>query len=72
MQRSAAQCNTHGAASSISVGTRQHRAAIYQKARDNRKRAIRRLWVHNGRYYAQLTLEDPHTSQKQMHRVSLA
>ena len=38
---------------------------------DERKRPIRGLWVRNGRYYAQLTLEDEHTGQKQVRRVPL-
>jgi integrase len=29
------------------------------------------LWVRNGRYYAQLTVEDEHTGQKQVRRVRL-
>ncbi len=29
---------------------RSHRSATYQKVRDERKRAIRGLWVSNGRY----------------------
>ncbi len=38
---------------------------------DERKRPIRGLWVRNGRYYAQLTVEDEHTGQKQVRRVPL-
>jgi len=29
------------------------------------------LWVRNGRYYAQLTVEDEHTGQKQVRRIPL-
>ena len=53
------------------VRTRQHRRSQYQKVSDERKRPIRGLWVRNNRFYAQLTLEDPHTGQKQVRRVPL-
>jgi len=53
------------------VHTRQHRVSTYQKVTDERKRRIRGLWVRNGRYYAQLTLEDEHTGQKQVRRIPL-
>jgi hypothetical protein len=35
---------------------RKHRTAPYQRVMDERKRPIRGLWVRNGRYYAQLTI----------------
>ncbi len=41
------------------------------RAHDERKRAIRGLWIRNGRYYAQITVEDEHTGQKQVRRVPL-
>lgn len=53
------------------INTRQHQGAIYQKVADERKRPIRGLWMRNGRYYAQLTLEDEHTGRKQVRRVPL-
>jgi hypothetical protein len=59
------------AAAAEVVHTRQHRDAAYQKVSDERKRPIRGLWVRNGRYYAQLTLEDEHTGQKKVRRVPL-
>jgi integrase len=39
--------------------------------RDERKRAIRGLWSRNGRYYAQLALEDLETGRKRVRRVPL-
>src|ERR1035438_8844584 len=53
------------------VQTRQHRTASYHRAEDERKRPIRGLWIRNGRYYAQLTIEDEHTGQKKVRRVPL-
>ncbi len=38
---------------------------------DKRKRPIRGLWERNGRYYAQLTVEDQVTGFKQVRRVPL-
>ena len=59
------------AAAAQSVRTRQHRESRYQKVTDERKRGLRGLWVRNGRYYAQVTLEDPKTGIKAVHRVPL-
>ena len=53
------------------VRIRRQHDAQYQKVCDERKRPIRGLWVRNGRYYAQLTVEDEHTGQKQVRRVPL-
>lgn len=53
------------------VNSRSHRSATYQKARDARKRPIRGLWVRNGRFYAQLTIEDSSTGKKAVRRVPL-
>lgn len=64
-----------GTASSNVNGTvisqNQHRSAIYRKVLDQRKRAIRGLWERNGRYYAQITVEDQHTGLKRVKRVPL-
>jgi len=49
----------------------QHRGATYRKVLDQRKRPIRGLWERNGRYYAQLTVEDPNTGLKKVKRVPL-
>ena len=61
----------HFAASAQVVRTRQHRSSKYQKVQDERKHAIRGLWQRNGRYYAQITLEDPVTGKKCVRRVPL-
>jgi hypothetical protein len=53
------------------VRSQQHRRSHYQKVLDDRKRPLRGLWIRNGRYYAQLTVEDPHTGIKQVRRVPL-
>jgi integrase len=51
---------------------RQHSAgATYKKVLDKRKQAIRGLWVRNGRYYAQITVEDPVNGAKRVKRVPL-
>jgi integrase len=72
MQRKASQSNPQIALpDSSTVHTRRQREARYQRVYDERKRPIRGLWVRNERYYAQLTLEDEHTGQKQVHRIPL-
>ena len=53
------------------ISPRQHRAARYSKVLDQRKRPIRGLWERNGRYYAQITVEDQITGVKQVRRVPL-
>lgn len=53
------------------VRLQQHRRSHYQKVLDDRKRPLRGLWIRNGRYYAQLTVEDPHSGKKQVRRVPL-
>ncbi len=53
------------------VQVRQHRRGTYMKVCDERKRPIRGLWSRNGRFYAQVTVEDPHTGVKQVRRVPL-
>ena len=40
---------------------RQSHVATFAKVLDGRKQPIRGLWVRNGRYYAQLTIEDSKT-----------
>jgi len=49
----------------------QHRGATYCKVCDKRKRPIRGLWERNGRYYAQITVEDANTGLKRVKRVPL-
>ncbi len=53
------------------VSRHQHQGATYSKVIDKRKRPIRALWERNGRYYAQLTVEDQVTGIKQIKRVPM-
>ncbi len=48
------------AAAAHVVAEVHHQALPYLKVFDERKHPIRGLWVRNGRYYAQLTIEDEH------------
>ena len=41
------------------------------KVCDKRKRPIRGLWERNGRYYAQITVEEPVTGSKRVRRISV-
>jgi integrase len=50
--------------------TNQHDAK-FAKVFDGRKQPIRGLWVRNGRFYAQLKIENPITGVKRTKRVSL-
>src|SRR5262245_27719841 len=49
----------------------QAHAATFAKVVDARKQPIRRLWVRNGRYYAQLKIENAITGVKKTRRVPL-
>jgi integrase len=53
------------------IGKRQSHAATFSKVLDGRKQPIRGLWERNGRFYAQLTLEDQITGEKKVSRVPL-
>jgi integrase len=53
------------------VNQNQHRASRYNKVLDQRKRPIRGLWERNGRYYAQISVEDQVTGIKRVKRVPL-
>jgi integrase len=53
------------------VSSKQHRRTTYSKVMDKRKRPIRGLWERNGRYYAQITVEDQVTGIKRVKRVPL-
>jgi integrase len=55
----------------ISINKRQSHAASFAKVFDGNKQPIRGLWVRNGRYYAQLKIEDPNTGEKKTRRVAL-
>jgi hypothetical protein len=50
---------------------KSHRRATYSKVLDQRKHPIPRLWVRNGRYCVQMTIEDLVTGVKQVKRVQL-
>jgi hypothetical protein len=51
------------------VHKRQRSArSIYKKVLGQRKHAIRGLWARNGRYYAQITVEDSTTGIKRVKR----
>ncbi len=51
---------------------RQTHEAMFSKVLDGRKQPVRGLWERNGRYYAQLTVENPITGEKKVRRVPLA
>jgi hypothetical protein len=55
---------------SLFVKSQSH-APNFTKVLDGRKFPIRRLWVRNGRFYAQLKVEDPATGTKKTRRVPL-
>jgi integrase len=50
---------------------RQTHGAIFSKVLDGRKQPVRGLWERNGRFYAQLTVENPITGVKKVRRVPL-
>jgi integrase len=53
------------------VGGHKSHAANFAKVLDGRKQPIRALWVRNGRFYAQLKIENPITGFKKTRRVPL-
>jgi integrase len=69
MQATAMESNRLDPHKTVSNG--QHRRATYTKVCDLRKRPIRGLWVRNGRFYAQITVEEPVTGIKRVKRVPL-
>jgi integrase len=72
VQRDVSQSNLQVAPpQNPAVRFRRQAPATYQRVKDERKRPIRGLWIRNDRYYAQLTLVDEHTGQKQVRRVPL-
>jgi integrase len=50
---------------------RQNHGLSFAKVCDGRKQPIRGLWVRNGRFYAQLRIENPITGVKKTRRVLL-
>lgn len=59
----------HG--NSIGSDHSTHARNSYTKVLDGRKQPIRGLWERNGRFYAQLKVEDPETAQKKVRRIPL-
>ncbi len=53
------------------VGRRPSHGHNFAKVLDGRKQPIRGLWVRNGRFYAQLKVENPVTGLKKTRRVPL-
>jgi hypothetical protein len=45
---------------------------MFSKVLDGRKQPVRGLWERNGRFYAQLTVENRIASVKKVRRVPLA
>lgn len=50
---------------------RQSHTATFAKVTDGRKLPIRGLWSRNGKFYAQLSVEDPNTGARHVRRVPL-
>jgi integrase len=46
-------------------------AASFSKVFDGRKQPIRGLWIRNGRYYAQIAIENSQTVGKKVRRIAL-
>ena len=53
------------------TGKRQSHAATFSKVLDGRKQPIRGLWQRNGRFYAQITLENQISGIKKVRRIPL-
>src|ERR1039458_7962623 len=70
------QATTRGSTGQTGTSTnqtveRQTHEAIFAKVLDGRKQPVRGLWERNGRYYAQLSVENPITGQKKVRRIPL-
>jgi len=63
--------NATASSSTNKSGTRQSHAATFSKVLDGRKQPIRGLWERNGRFYAQLTVENAISGEKKVRRVPL-
>jgi hypothetical protein len=67
-----AKSSTTGGKSSIDQNVeRQSHEASFAKVVDGRKQPVRGLWERNGRFYAQLRIENPITGIKKTLRVPL-
>jgi integrase len=53
------------------VGVNQTHVASFAKVLDGRKQPVRGLWQRNGRFYAQVSIEDFSTGLKRVRRVPL-
>jgi integrase len=62
---------TRSSTNRVVVARQQSHSATFAKVLDGRKQPIRALWVRNGRFYAQLKIENPVTGLKKTRRVPL-
>lgn len=60
-----------GKSAAESRSSASNHVATFAKVIDGRKQPIRGLWIRNGRYYAQLKIENPITGIKKTKRVPL-
>ncbi len=67
-----AQATASSSTNGLVVGRRQSHGYNFAKVLDGRKQPIRGLWVRNGRFYAQLKIENPITGLKKTRRVPLS
>ncbi len=65
------KANEAGSSSTASSTKRDSHVATFAKVFDGRKQPIRGLWVRNGRFYAQLKIENPVTGVKKTKRIPL-
>jgi integrase len=65
------QANATVTSNKIDNHGRQSHGPTFAKALNGRKQPIRGLWIRNGRYYAQLKLEDLKTGSKKTRRIPL-
>ena len=66
-----AEAATRSSTNRLVVGRQQSHGVNFAKVLDGRKQPIRALWVRNGRFYAQLKIENPITGFKKTRRVPL-
>ena len=66
-----AEAATSSSTNRLVVGRQQPHGFTFAKVLDGRKQPIRALWVRNGRFYAQLKIENPITGFKKTRRVPL-
>jgi integrase len=65
------EVTARGSTNSLIVGRHKSHGVNFSKVLDGRKQPIRALWVRNGRFYAQLKIENPVTGLKKTRRVPL-